>query len=89
MNTYSKKILKSILSLPRYAKRAIIMFNDAGMCIICTWIALTLRLEELILFKDFNFYLGLLSVIIFIPIFWFFGLYRTVFRFFSSWNLYY
>ena len=40
-----------------------------------------LRLEEFILLKDFNFYPALISVIMAIPIFWLFGLYRTILRF--------
>ena len=57
------------------------MITDAGLCILCTWLAFVLRLEELILFKDFNFYPALISVVIAIPIFWLFGLYRTIFRY--------
>jgi FlaA1/EpsC-like NDP-sugar epimerase len=58
-----------------------LIITDVGLCILCTWLAFTLRLEELILFKDFNFYPALISVIIAIPIFWLFGLYRTIFRY--------
>ena len=50
-----------------------------GLCILCTWLAFTLRLEELILFKDFNFYPALISILIAVPVFWLFGLYRTIF----------
>ena len=42
-----------------------------------------LRLEELILFKDFNLYSAAVSIFIAIPIFWVFGLYRTIFRYTS------
>tara|TARA_B100000787_G_scaffold168463_1_gene157266 strand:- start:268 stop:2181 length:1914 start_codon:yes stop_codon:yes gene_type:complete len=71
----------NILSLPRYLKRTIAMITDAGLCVLCTWFAFILRLEELILFKDFNFTPVFMSVMIAIPIFWLFGLYRTIFRF--------
>ena len=76
-----KNFLNNILSLHRYSKRAIAIITDIGLCILCTWLALTLRLEELILFKDFNFHPALISIIIAIPIFWLFGLYRTIFRY--------
>ena len=47
-----------------------------------TWLAFALRLEQLILFKDFNFLPAIISIIIAIPIF-LFELYRTIFRYTS------
>ena len=82
MNNYND-ISNSILSLNRYSKRAIAIITDASFCVLCTWLAFTLRLEELILFKDFNFFPAIVSVLIAIPIFWLFGLYRTIFRYTS------
>ncbi len=76
-----RKIPNSILSLPRYSKKIIAMVTDAGLCVLCTWLALILRLEDLIQFNDFNFYPALISIIIAIPTFWLFGLYRTIFRY--------
>ena len=69
------------LSLHRYLKRTIVIFVDVILCIICTWFAFVLRLEELILPRDFNFYPAIISILIAIPVFWIFGLYRTVFRY--------
>ena len=76
-----KEFSNTIFSLHRYAKRAIVIITDISLCILCTWLAFTLRLEELILFKDFNFYPALLSIIVAIPIFFLFGLYRTIYRY--------
>ena len=76
-----KKFLNSILSLHRYSKRTIAIITDIGLCTLCTWLAFTLRLEEFILFKNFNFYSAFVSIIIAIPVFWLFGLYRTIFRY--------
>lgn len=81
MRDFLKEFSISILSLHRYAKRIIAIFTDIGLCFLCTWLAFVLRLEELIIFKNFNFYTVLVSVIIAIPIFWLFGLYRTIFHF--------
>ena len=81
MNNFIKEISDNILSLHRYSKRAIAIVTDLALCILCTWLAFILRLEELILFKDFNFYPALISVCIALPIFWLFGLYRTIFRY--------
>ena len=76
-----KEFTNIILSLPRYSKQAIALITDLSLCIICTWLSLVIRLEEIILFKDFNFYPAIISIIIAIPIFWLFGLYRTIFRY--------
>ena len=76
-----KKFLNRILSLHRYSKRTIAIITDIGLCTLCTWLAFTLRLEEFILFKNFNFYSVFVSIIIAIPVFWLFGLYRTIFRY--------
>ena len=83
MKNYIKDIPSSIVSLNRYSKRLIAIVTDLGLCILCTWLAFFIRLEELILFKDFNFYPALISVIIAIPILWLFGIYRTFFRYTS------
>ena len=78
-----KEFSDSLLSLPRNSKRAIAIIIDIGLCLICTWLAFNLSLEALISFKDYNFDPALISIIIAIPIFWLFGLYRTIFRYTS------
>ena len=83
MKKYIREVSDSIISLHRYSKRAIAIVTDLALCILCTWLAFFIRLEELILFKDFNFYPALISVIIALPIFWLFGIYRTFFRYTS------
>ena len=93
MNNFIKKISNKILSLDRYSKQSIAIFTDGILCILCTWIAFFVRSEywssikpeinASILFEDFNIYTILLSLIIAIPIFWLFGLYRTIFRYTS------
>ena len=83
MRNFIKDIPSSILPLNRYSKRTIAIVTDLGLCILCTWLAFFIRLEEFILFKDFNFYPALISVIFAIPIFWLFGIYRTFFRYTS------
>ncbi len=83
MRNFVKEISENILSLHRYSKRVIAILTDFALCILCTWLAFFLRLEQLILFKDFNFYPALIAVAMAIPIFWLFGLYRTIFRYTS------
>ena len=81
MNNYLNEFSNSILSLSRYSKRIIVIITDLSLCIFCTWLAFIIRLEEVILFRDFNYYSSLISIIIAIPIYWLFGLYRTIFRY--------
>ncbi len=73
----------TILSLPRYVKQFLAVITDITLCILCTWLAYVLRLEEFILFKDLNFIPVLISIIIAIPIFWQFRLYRSISRYFD------
>ena len=81
MKKFLNEISNNILSLNRYSKRAIVITFDIILCIFCTWIAFVLRFESLIQFKDINYLPSILSIVLFIPIFWMFGLYRTIFRF--------
>ena len=69
------------LSLPRSSKSIIAILTDIGLCFICTWLSFIIRLEEIIVFRDFNFYSAIISISIAIPVFWLFGFYRTIFRF--------
>ena len=84
MSNVIKEFASNIINLNRYSKRAIAIITDVSLCILCTWLAFIIRLEELILFKDFNFYSFIISVIIAIPIFWLMGLYKTILRFEGS-----
>jgi len=79
-----KDISKNIISLPRYTKRIIAILIDVGLCIVCTWLAFFLRLEEFVKINDVTTLAVLISIILAIPIFWLTGLYKTIFRFQGS-----
>ena len=81
MNLFNKDISKYIFGLDRYTKRAIAIITDVLVCVITVGLAYDISLEELILLKDINFIPVLLSVFLVIPIFWIFGVYRTLFRY--------
>ena len=91
MINYIKKFLNNILSLHRHSKRLIAILTDASLCLLSTWIAFIIRseywlalnpeIDVLILYENFNFDSVLISIIIAIPIYWLFGLYRTIFRY--------
>ena len=72
---------KSIISLPRYVKKIIVTIIDLGLCILCTWLAFYLRLEKFIKIDDVTIIAVLVSIFLAIPIFFFTGLYKTMFRF--------
>jgi FlaA1/EpsC-like NDP-sugar epimerase len=74
-------IAQKIINLPRFSKRLIVIIFDLSLCVVCTWFAFYLRLEKFISINDTNILITLISISIAIPIFWLFGLYRTIFRF--------
>jgi FlaA1/EpsC-like NDP-sugar epimerase len=75
-------ITKSVLILPRFVKQTIAIILDLSLCILCTWLAFYLRLEQFILIKnDHVLSAALVSIILALPFFWLFGLYRTIFRY--------
>jgi FlaA1/EpsC-like NDP-sugar epimerase len=76
-----KELSNNIFSLPRNLKQVIVIMVDIGLCVLCTWLAFAIRLEEVILFNELHFYSALISIIIAIPTFWLSGLYRVIFRF--------
>ena len=75
---------KHILNLPRYAKRIVAIIIDLGLCVLCTWIAFYLRLEQFIKINDVTIFAVIISITLAIPIFWLLGLYRTMTRFAGS-----
>jgi len=83
MSIYSV-ISKDISNLHRYTKRIIAIVVDICLCIICTWLAFYLRLEQFIQINDVASLAVEISVLFAIPIFWLMGLYKTILRFAGS-----
>jgi FlaA1/EpsC-like NDP-sugar epimerase len=81
MNLFNKDISKQLFGLDRYTKKTIAIIADVILCVFAVWLAFYIRLEEFIILKDINYTPVLLSVILAIPIFWVFGVYRTLFRY--------
>jgi FlaA1/EpsC-like NDP-sugar epimerase len=78
------EVSKNIINLPRYTKRIIAILIDIGLCVLCTWFAFFLRLEQFVKINDVTSLAVLISVLLSIPIFWLMGLYKTIFRFQGS-----
>jgi FlaA1/EpsC-like NDP-sugar epimerase len=72
---------KSILNLPRFAKQIIAIIVDIGLCILSTWFAFYLRLDQFISIQGSALTAVMVCVALALPIFWLLGLYRTIFRY--------
>jgi len=82
--TILRELSEDLINLPRFVKRIIAIIIDLGLCIICTWLAFYLRLEQFIKINDITTLAVIISVLLAIPIFWLMGLYKTIFRFAGS-----
>ena len=74
-------VTKSILNLPRFVKQIVATIVDLSFCVLCTWFAFYLRLDEFILIKGVALTAAMASVGLALPVFWLLGLYRTIFRY--------
>jgi FlaA1/EpsC-like NDP-sugar epimerase len=72
---------KSILNLPRFAKQIIAIIFDLSLCVLCTWFAFYLRLDQLISIRGAPLTAAMVSVALALPVFWLLGLYKTIFRY--------
>lgn len=73
--------LAAILKLPRLAKQGMVLVLDIVAAMITLWLAFYLRLDQIGLPQGDQIYVYLMAVLGFIPVFIFFGLYRTIFRY--------
>jgi FlaA1/EpsC-like NDP-sugar epimerase len=80
-----QKVGKSLLAVPREAKRSIALVVDASLCILSVWLAYYLRLDEWVPITGegifFPAFAVLGSLLIALPIFVLSGLYRAIFRY--------
>lgn len=73
--------IRQTLNLPRYAKQILAILSDSALCIIATWIAFYLRLDKAVVLQGNSFLAAIISIFLAITIFWFAGLYKTIFRY--------
>jgi len=74
------EILNFFLNIRRSNKKIIIISFDLILCIFATWIALSIRLDKLVVISDEVIVASLVSFTIALPIFWFFSLYKVLIR---------
>ncbi|MFT7117046.1 MAG: FlaA1/EpsC-like NDP-sugar epimerase [Rhodoferax sp.] len=70
-----------VLGWPRAVKRLVVVALDVMLALLATWIAFTLRLDELHWPVDAQWWVYGLAPVLAVPIFIRFGLYRAIFRY--------
>jgi FlaA1/EpsC-like NDP-sugar epimerase len=73
--------VKSILNIPRFVKKIIAIIVDLSLCFLSTWFAFYLRFDQFISIQGAALTAAMVSVTLALPVFWLFGLYRTIFRY--------
>jgi FlaA1/EpsC-like NDP-sugar epimerase len=79
-----KNLALPVLSLPRVAKRLVVLAVDASLCILTVWFAFYLRLGEFVALSGPALAAAMASITIALPVFIISGLYRAIFRY-SGW----
>ena len=70
-----------ILGWPRWVKRVVVIAVDVVLALLATWIAFTLRLDELHWPSGAQWWVYGLAPVLAVPVFIRFGLYRAIFRY--------
>ena len=76
-----QKLLNTIPSQPRSVKTFFAICLDLACSIFSVWIAYYLRLGDFVSLSERGLSALVLSILIAFPIFYFFGLYKTIFRY--------
>lgn len=75
----------TLLHMPRAAKRLFAVLVDIALCALTVWLALCLRLEHWVQLTPAHMLAIMGAVLIALPLFIRFGLYRAIFRY-AGWN---
>jgi FlaA1/EpsC-like NDP-sugar epimerase len=76
-----RKLVGLVVVLPRSIKRFLVLLIDAVLSMLSVWLALYLRLGFFVSFNGQTVWAVIASVLLALPIFVAFGLYRTIFRY--------
>lgn len=79
------KLILPFANLPRSAKRLIALAFDALLCVVTVWFAYYLRLGEFQRVADISPWPVIAALVLSLPVFISFGLYRAIFRY-SGWS---
>jgi FlaA1/EpsC-like NDP-sugar epimerase len=72
---------QSLVTLPRTAKRLLVVALDVCLCMITAWLSICLRFEAWVLLDDYQWLAVGASPVLAVPLLAAFGLYSSVFRF--------
>ena len=75
---------ESLLNLPRFAKRFIVIFFDVLLCGFTVWLAFLLRLDQWGYLQGNQWWALIAAIAFSFPLFISFGLYRAIFRYAGS-----
>jgi FlaA1/EpsC-like NDP-sugar epimerase len=78
------RMAEPLLALPRSVKRSLALTIDAALCVLCVWLALSLRYEAWVDLKGVHWLAVGAAVLVALPVFIFTGLYRAIFRYAGS-----
>ncbi|WP_431324404.1 polysaccharide biosynthesis protein [Rhizobium sp. YTU87027] len=81
MRAVSDRYVRSILDLPRPAKRVLALLVDSCLCILTIWLAFCFRLNDWVTLTGMQLVTIPVSLLVALPIFITMGLYRAIFRF--------
>ena len=84
MYTPFTKLAVPVLSLPRFAKRMVVLIIDMSLCVLTVWLAYYLRLGEFVALSGNALLTTGWSMALALPVFIVMGLYRAIFRY-SGW----
>lgn len=77
--------ISHFVNLPRTTKKFIVAIADSTLCVFALWLAVLLRVGEFVEFGEQLALASLIALSLALPIFYFCGLYRELFRF-SGWS---
>ena len=81
---WNQVAIKTVLDFPRWGKRLIALILDGCLCVLATWLAFYLRIDQFVDIEGGLLKPSILSIVIAIPVFIVNGLYRAIFRY-SDW----
>lgn len=77
----SSQTRNTVLELPRYAKRLVVVMLDLLLSTLAVWLAFYLRIDQWSMPVGAQYYVYALAPLLFVPIFISMGLYRAIFRY--------
>lgn len=75
------RVTSRLIFLPRWAKKSVFLISDLTFCLVTTWLAFSLRFDSPAQFSHGLILAAVVSMLIAVPVFISFHLYRAIFRY--------